>query len=82
MAPFPSIFPAEDWPETGAVRYAESAATKPARATAGAGASGHRGRWGDAAGDEARQVLALIRQARQEAPEHSVAVLVRARSHL
>ena len=80
---FPSIFPAEDWPETGAVRYAESAATKPARSDSGVqvhpviAVDG-----GDAAGDEARQVLALIRQARQEAPEHSVAVLVRARSHL
>lgn len=82
-AVFPGIFPAEDWPETGAVRYAESAATRPARADSGV--LMHpviEGEGSDAAGDEARQVLALIRQARREAPEQSVAVLVRARSHL
>jgi ATP-dependent exoDNAse (exonuclease V) beta subunit len=80
---FPGIFPAEDWPETGAVRYAESAATKEARTDSGVCVHPVIEReGGDSAGDEARQVLALIRQARREAPEQSVAVLVRARSHL
>ena len=89
---FPGIFPAEDWPETGAVRYAESAATKEARADSGVcvhpviereGGDSPQGEiLQGAAGNEARQVLALIRQARHEAPEQSVAVLVRARSHL
>ncbi|MDE2440238.1 MAG: UvrD-helicase domain-containing protein, partial [Betaproteobacteria bacterium] len=82
-AVFPDIFPAEDWPETGAVRYAESAATKAARADSGVSMHPVIEREGDdPAGDEARQVLALIRQARREVPDKRVAVLVRARSHL
>src|SRR5574343_2094748 len=80
---FPASSPAEDWPATGAVRYAESAATKVARADSGVSVHPVIERASsDAAGEEARQVLALIRQARQEAPEESIAVLVRARSHL
>src|SRR5574343_701663 len=80
---FPSIFPAEAWPATGAVRYAESTATKTARADSGVSVHPVIERASsDAAGEEARQVLTLIRQARQEAPEESIAVLVRARSHL
>ncbi len=34
-AAFPSIFPADDSPEAGAVRYAESAATRPSREDSG-----------------------------------------------
>ena len=80
---FPSIFPAEDWPATGAVRYAESTATKTARADSGVSVHPVIERPGcDAAAEEARQVLTLIRQARQEAPDERIAVLVRARSHL
>lgn len=82
-AVFPAIFPAEDWPETGAVRYAESAATKAARADCAV--IMHpviESEGSDSTGDEARQVLALICEARREAPDKSVAVLVRARSHL
>ncbi|MCH2219237.1 MAG: UvrD-helicase domain-containing protein, partial [Dechloromonas sp.] len=91
-AAFPGIFPAEDWPETGAVRYAESAATREARADSAVFVHPVIEREGSdvpqggflrgAAGEEARQVLALIRQARRDAPEQRVAVLVRARSHL
>lgn len=82
-AAFPGIFPAEDWPETGAVRYAESAATREARADSAVVVHPVIERDGDdGAAEEARQVLALIRQARREAPEQRVAVLVRARSHL
>jgi ATP-dependent exoDNAse (exonuclease V) beta subunit len=39
---FLSIFPAQDAPETGAVCYAPSAATRPPEAASGAGASGLR----------------------------------------
>lgn len=82
-AAFPGIFPAEDWPETGAVRYAESAATREARGDSGVVVHPVIDRGGgDSAGEEARRVLALIRQARRDAPEQRVAVLVRARSHL
>ena len=81
-AAFPGIFPADDWPETGAVRYAESAATKAARDDSGVTVHPVIERVADVSSEEARQVLALIRQARREAPSESVAVLVRARSHL
>jgi ATP-dependent exoDNAse (exonuclease V) beta subunit len=82
-AAFPGIFPAEDGPETGAVRYAESAATKVARTDSGVIVHPVIANEGsDPAGDEARQVLRLIREARKEVPTQSVAVLVRARSHL
>jgi hypothetical protein len=65
------------------VRYAESAATKAARADSASACIPVIARAGsDAAGEEARLVLALIRQARQEAPDERIAVLVRARSHL
>jgi len=80
---FPTIFPAADSPEAGAVRYAESAATRPAHADSGvvvhpviADADS------DPALDEARCVLDLIRTARRDYPAERIAVLVRARSHL
>lgn len=80
---FPSIFPAADSPEAGAVRYAESAATRPAHADSGvvvhpviADADS------DPALDEACCVLDLIRAARRDYPAERIAVLVRARSHL
>ncbi|MBS1140911.1 MAG: UvrD/REP helicase [Proteobacteria bacterium] len=82
-AAFPSIFPAEDSPEAGAVRYAESAATRPAREDSGVFVHpviAHEGN--DSANEEARRVLAIIQQARREAPDERIAVLVRARSHL
>jgi len=82
-AAFPSIFPAEDSPEAGAVRYAESAATRSPRDDSGVvvyPVIEHEG--DDAAGEEARRVLAIIREARRAAPAERIAVLVRARSHL
>jgi ATP-dependent exoDNAse (exonuclease V) beta subunit len=80
---FPSIFPAADSPEAGAVRYAESAATRPARADSGVEVHPVIEREGsDALGEEACRILAIIRQARREAPDERIAVLVRARSHL
>ena len=80
---FPSIFPAADSPEAGAVRYAESAATRPARADSGVEVHPVIEREGsDSAGEEASRILAIIQQARREAPAERIAVLVRARSHL
>jgi ATP-dependent exoDNAse (exonuclease V) beta subunit len=80
---FPSIFPVADCPEAGAVRYAESAATRPVRADSGVVVHPVIERDGsDAAGEEASRVLAIIQQARREAPDERIAVLVRARSHL
>ncbi len=82
-AAFPSIFPAADSPEAGAVRYAESAATRLAREDSGVVVHPVIQREGsDAAGEEACRVLAIIQQARRAAPDESIAVLVRARSHL
>ena len=82
-AAFPSIFPPADAPESGAVRYAESAATRPHRADSLVSVHPIIARGSnDAAADEARCVLALIRQARAAAPDERIAVLVRARSHL
>jgi ATP-dependent exoDNAse (exonuclease V) beta subunit len=82
-AAFPSIFPADDSPEAGAVRYAESAATRPARADSGVEVHPVIEREGsDALTDEACRILAIIRQTRRDAPEERIAILVRARSHL
>ena len=82
-AAFPSIFPAADSPEAGAVRYAESAVTRPARADSGVVVHPVIARAGsDPARDEACRVLDIIRQTRAAAPEETIAVLVRARSHL
>ena len=80
---FPAIFPARDEPAAGAVRYAESAATKPAVADSGVSVHPVIVRDGsDGAGDEARIALELIRSARRTDPEGRIAVLVRARKHL
>jgi len=82
-ATFPGIFPAADSPEAGAVRYAESAVTRPARADSGVVVHPVIAREGsDPARDEACRVLAIIRDARAAAPDERIAVLVRARSHL
>lgn len=81
---FPAIFPAEDDPLYGAVRYAESSPTKAADPTAGVFV--HPVLTGEADEDgaeaEGRVLADLIRQARRERPEETVAVLVRARKHL
>ncbi len=80
---FPSIFPTEDCPAAGAVRYAESAATRPARDDSAVLVHPVIERDGsDGTGEEACRVLAIIREARREAPDERIAVLVRARSHL
>ena len=79
---FPGIFPTQDAPETGAVCYAPSAATRPPEVDSGVRVHPVFADSDDAAGDEARIVLDLILQARAQRPEERVAVLVRARSHL
>ncbi|MBS1160245.1 MAG: UvrD/REP helicase [Proteobacteria bacterium] len=80
---FPSIFPAADSPEAGAVRYAESAATRPPHADSGVVVQPVIATAGsDPAADEARCVLDLIRAARRDYPAERIAVLVRARGHL
>lgn len=80
---FPTIFPPEDGPEAGAVRYAESAATRPAHADSGVCVHPLFEREdGDAAEAEGRCVLDLILAARRDYPDERIAVLVRARSHL
>ncbi len=82
-AAFPTIFPVADSPETGAVRYAESAVTRPARADSGVVVHPVIAREGsDPARDEACRVLDIIRQTLAAAPDEKIAVLVRARSHL
>jgi ATP-dependent exoDNAse (exonuclease V) beta subunit len=82
-ASFPSIFPAADNPGSGAVCYAESAATRPAHADSGVSVAALIARDdSDAAEDEGRRVLDLILASRRASPDERVAVLVRARSHL
>lgn len=82
-AVFPGVFPAADDPLAGAVAFAEAAATKPE--DEGAGVFVHPVLVGD--GDEgarleAARMLTLIREASAARPEESIAVLVRAKSHL
>ena len=80
---FPGIFPAADSPEAGAVRYAESAATRPARDDSRVLVHPVIARDGsEGSGEEARRVLDIIRRSRANAPDERIAVLVRARSHL
>ena len=82
-AAFPTIFPVADSPETGAVRYAESAVTRPARADSCVVVHPVIAREGsDPARDEACRVLDIIRQTLAASPDEKIAVLVRARSHL
>ncbi|MCK6390095.1 MAG: UvrD-helicase domain-containing protein [Azonexus sp.] len=80
---FPAIFPSTDDPAAGAVRYAESAATRAAVADSGVYLHPVIADEAEAgAAREAEQVLALIRAARCDYPQGRVAVLVRARRHL
>ena len=82
-ASFPTIFPAADDAAAGAVRYAESAATRPP--VDDSGVSVHPlvvGAGGDGAAAEARLARELIQAARRAAPDGKVAILVRARRHL
>ena len=80
---FPQVFPAADSPERGAVRYAESAATRLARADSGVTVHPLFATDPEAAQRaEALRILDLIRSTRRDYPDERIAVLVRARSHL
>ena len=80
---FPQVFPLTDDPAAGAVRYAESAATRAPVANSGVTLHAVIASAGDdGAAEEALRVLELIRDARQQDPQGRVAVLVRARRHL
>ncbi|MCE1238636.1 MAG: UvrD-helicase domain-containing protein [Azonexaceae bacterium] len=80
-AVFPTVFPAADDPAAGAVRYAESIATRPAHADS-AVLVHPLVVDGDPAEAEAACALALIQEARRADPAGRIAVLVRARRHL
>ena len=76
---FPDLFPARENEALGGVCYASSVAVRPVRAGAAVQVHPFAGRDD---GAEARRVLELVREARRLDPQGSVAVLVRARSHL
>jgi ATP-dependent exoDNAse (exonuclease V) beta subunit len=83
-ATFPDVFPPADNPQTGAVKFASSVATK--AADDGAGVFIHPAL---AAADsvraelvEAQLVISILRAERAAHPTSTIAILVRARSHL
>ena len=86
-ATFPDVFPPADNPQSGAVKFASSVATKSSTATAGVfthavlvAADVDSAESGNI--DEARKVIAILRRERAAHPTASIAILVRARSHL
>ena len=90
---FAPIFADKDDATRGAVRFSPAVASKPTAANAGVSIhpiiSGERDPESDevtprqlADQQEAETIIRLIREARSERPEGTVAVLVRARSHL
>ncbi len=83
-ATFPEVFPPADNPHTGAVKFASSVATKAADDSAGVFT--HTVLVADDAEDanidEARKIIAILRAERTAHPKDSIAILVRARSHL
>ena len=82
-AAFPGIFPVQDSPAMGAVRYAESAATRPPRADSRVSIHPLIAAESELADQaEAGCVLDLVQQARRDYPGERIAILVRARTHL
>lgn len=88
-AVFPQVFAAEDDPRLGAVKFAPAAPTKASHPQARVAIhpivdSGDEDEDHASPADqrEARHMVALLRQARQDDPESSIAVLVRAKTHL
>lgn len=83
---FRAIFPAEDNGRSGAIRYREFVAARAEEP--GAGVFVHPLRMdaaserGESTAQEARVVVSLITGDRQQFPQRSMAVLVRARAHL
>jgi len=76
---FPVVLPETDDVSSGAVAYSASQAQR--SAVDESGVSVHC-LVGDDGTEEAELVVSLVRQTRNQHPEHSIAVLVRARSHL
>ncbi|MFY9328663.1 MAG: UvrD-helicase domain-containing protein [Georgfuchsia sp.] len=83
-ATFPDVFPPADNPQTGAVKFASSVATKSADDSAGvfihpvlAAADSVRAEL-----VEAQEVIRILKAERAAHPAGSIAILVRARSHL
>jgi ATP-dependent exoDNAse (exonuclease V) beta subunit len=88
-AVFPQVFAAEDDPRQGAVKFAPAAPTKASHPQARVAIhpivdSGDEDEDQTSPADqrEAKQMVALLRQTRQTDPEGSIAVLVRAKTHL
>jgi len=89
---FPQVFATEDDPRQGAVKFAPAAPTKASHPQAKVAIhvivdSGDDGENGDEQASpadqrEARHMVALLRQARKDDPNGSIAVLVRAKIHL
>ena len=80
---FPQIFPAADDPRRGAVRYAPSLATRAARSDSAVRFHPLVVENMDYAAEaEAEKILQLILATRRDYPQESIAVLVRARTHL
>jgi ATP-dependent exoDNAse (exonuclease V) beta subunit len=76
---FHGLFPAAEDPVRGAVPFTPADATLPPRATPAVTSTCFAPRDDRA---EAARVVELIRQSREEQPDGTIAVLVRARSHL
>ncbi|MBL8449761.1 MAG: UvrD-helicase domain-containing protein [Dechloromonas sp.] len=84
-ATFPGVFPARDEPLHGAVRYAPCMATRPEEENSGVALHPillDADAEADGGEREADLLIDLILAERQRYPDASVAVLVRARSHL
>ena len=83
-ATFPEVFPPADNPQTGAVKFASSVATKSSADTAGVFTHPVLvAKDSESAGiDEAQQIIAILRHERVAHQAGSIAILVRARSHL
>ncbi len=75
-------FPRHDDPETGAVQYSESLAAKEGTTEDGRGEVTFDGFRSDEDGREAACVVRRIKESRARDPRGSIAVLVRARTHL
>jgi ATP-dependent exoDNAse (exonuclease V) beta subunit len=89
-AVFPQVFAAEDDPRQGAVKFAPAAPTKESHPQArvalhpivDGGDESDDEQASPADQREAQRIVALLRQARQDDLEGSIAVLVRAKAHL
>ncbi|MBI5784990.1 MAG: UvrD-helicase domain-containing protein [Rhodocyclales bacterium] len=81
-ATFAQVFPARDDAAAGAIAYRRFAAAHPAMPDAGVTVHGLVAAKGEGAAAEAERILAIIDAERAADPARSIAVLVRARTHL